>query len=961
MKTIQIVLLICQLGAFACTDREPIDYVDPFIGTGAHGHTYPGATTPFGGVQLSPDTRFGDWDACSGYHYSDSTILGFSHTHLSGTGCADLGDILFHPTSRQIDTTRSKRLYDPYRFSHKDETASVGYYCVELRDEDLRVELTAAPHTGIHRYTFAKGAKQQIAVDLEHLLTEEQINKASITQTAPNEIVGMRCTSGWVANQQIYFAAHFSEPIAAMHLLHHDRVALLTFNGSKPLVIKVGLSLVSVENARENLLTEVPDFDFDAAHQRARDLWRKALAQIVIEGGTADERTQFYTAMYHTKLSPNLTSDVNGDFRRQNQLIAKTAPGQAHYSTFSLWDTFRAWSPLMTLVEPELINNMIRSMLDAYDCTGELPVWPLSSGETHCMIGYHAVSVIAEAYRKGFRGFDAEKALEAMKQSAQTHRKGADSYRQLGYIPADSKREAVSCALEYAYDDWCIARMAEAMGDSLDCAIYEQRARSYENCFDGSTRFFRGKNADGSWNAPLEEFTAGRDYTEATAWQYRFFVPHDTYGLLNLFGGSELFINELDRLFTLETPQGADVGLVDITGTVGQYAHGNEPSHHMAYLFNYAGQPWKTQEWTRRLLHEQYRPTPDGISGNEDCGQMSAWYLLSSMGLYAVCPASGEFTLTTPLFKKATIQLGNGKILVIKSNDPSRNRYIDRVTLNGKPIEQNYVTYEALAEGGELQFTLTPQPNLTRGTSTDSAPYSMTTTPCVSIPYTTQSPSLFPDSLSLDLASATPDAQIHYTLDGSEPTLLASTYTHPLLIRATTTVKAKAFKNGYTPSATLTVHTTKANYLSPVTGKRKGEQGIRYTYYEGHFSDVAEIVSGKRIASGVMPSPSIVSARSRDHFGYCFEGFIEISKQGIWEFSTRSDDGSVLYIGNQLVVDNNGSHAAVTATGRIALKSGLHPIRILYFEDYEGEAFECGIRSPESDRFTSLSSDILYL
>ncbi|MEG2060273.1 MAG: GH92 family glycosyl hydrolase [Alistipes sp.] len=961
MKLTHLALLVGLLLTSSCTPKETIDYVDPFIGTGAHGHTYPGATTPFGAVQLSPDTRTGDWDACSGYHYSDQTIIGFSHTHLSGTGCADLGDILFHPTSSKIDTTRQDRIYEPYIFSHKDEKATAGYYSVDLRNENLKVELTAAPHTGVHRYTFAKGASQQLAIDLTHLLTDEAIDTAFIAQTSPREVTGMRRTTGWVGNQHIYFAVQFSKDIDKINFLRNGSVALLSFGENDPLIAKVGLSLVSVDNARANMLAEVADFDFDAAHARARKMWRESLEQIKIEGGSERDKTLFYTALYHTKLAPNITSDTNGDFRRSDQTISNAGKTHKTYSTFSLWDTFRAWSPLQILIDPSLINDMIRSMLDMYDCIGELPLWPLSSGETNCMIGYHSVSVIADAYLKGIRGFDAQKALEAMKHSSDINKKGSDFYLSLGYIPANIKRESVSCLLEYAYDDWCIAQMAHALGDTIGYNNYTQRALNYVHIFDGSSRFFRGKNLDGSWSTPLNEFSAGRDYTEATPWQYRFFVPHDINGLIQLFGGKKLFSQELERLFSLETPTSSQPELVDITGVVGQYAHGNEPSHHMAYLFNYVGEPWKTQKWTRYLLENLYQATPEGISGNEDCGQMSAWYILSSIGLYAVCPASDQFSLTTPLFEKATLQLGNGKTLVITANNPTANQYIDRVTFNGKCIDKNYITYAHLSEGGQLIFTLTAQPNLLRGTTEQALPYSQTVGQHVSIPYTTQNPSLFTDTLLLDLASATPDATIRYTLDGQEPTEESALYTAPLSITATTTLKAKAFKQGYSPSKTQTILATKAEFATPVVLKQPLVNGVHYSYYKGHFSEVEQIAAGHKIASGVMPTPSILDAPDSDHFAYIFEGWIRIPEDGVWTFSTKSDDGSVLYIADQAVVNNNGSHAAITATGRIALKRGFHRFKLLYFEDYEGEALECALCSPKNDTLIPLSPDFLYL
>ena len=587
----------------------------------------------------------------------------------------------------------------PYFFSHGDEKASCGYYAVELPGENIRVELTAAPRTGVHRYTFTGKGPRQVVVDLMHTIAEEQVDMRELRTTAPDEIAGMRRTQGWVPDQYVFFSARFSEPFADVRLLG-DKQAVLTFApDTETLTIAVGLSSVSAANARLNSVAEVPELDFDAVHARAAALWREALGDIVVEGGSRDEMVNFYTAQYHTKLTPNLMSDVNGEYRRHDQRIARMPQGGAYYSTFSLWDTFRAWNPLQTLVDTTLVNDMIRSMLDMYDITGELPIWPLASGETGTMIGYHAASVIADAYLKGIRGYDAEKALDAMIRSSNINKKGSDYYVAQGFIPSNIKRESVSCTLEYAYDDWAISRMAGAMGRDDVAREYAQRALNYANVFDGSTCFFRGRGTDGNWSEPFEEFATGRDYTEATPWHYRFFVPHDVNGLAGLFGSRAAFVRELDRLFTLESDE-MQLDVSDVTGLMGQYAHGNEPSHHMAYLYNYVGQPWRTQELTRSLLHGMYAPTPAGIIGNEDCGQMSAWYIFSSLGFYPVCPGSNQFALTAPQFPKAVVRLANGRTLTVTANNPRRNTYIASVTLDGVPVTENFITYEQLMQGG---------------------------------------------------------------------------------------------------------------------------------------------------------------------------------------------------------------------------------------------------------------------
>ena len=935
MKRTLAFVLLAAAGVACAESPDPLAYVDPFVGTGFHGHTYPGATTPYGMVQLSPDTRSGDWDACAGYYYEDTTLDGFSHTHLSGTGCADLADVLFRPTMRRAVTGEGVYAPEPYRFSHDRERASCGYYAVTLPDEGIDVELTATPRTGVHRYHFYGEGERRVEIDLTHTVGEERIDRSELTPCGPTELCGMRLTQGWTPDHHVFFSAEFSAPYADAEVLD-GRVAVLTFSPEvDTLTVAVGLSSVSCENARENRLAEVPELDFDAVRARAEALWREALGGVTVTGGSRDERTNFYTALYHTKLTPNLMSDVNGEYRRQDQTIGRLPAGRRYYSTLSLWDTFRAWHPLQTLVDTCLVNDLVRSMLDMYDCTGELPIWPLASGETRTMIGYHAVSVIADAWLKGIRGYDGGKALEAMVRSSEVNAKGADLYAARGYIPSELRNESVSCTLEYAYDDWTIARMAEALGNDDVARTYRERAMNYVNLFDGSTGFFRGRRSDGGWTVPFEPFATGRDYTEATPWHYRFFVPHDVNGLIQLLGGREEFLRQLDRLFTLESEE-MRLDVSDVTGLMGQYAHGNEPSHHMAYLYSYAGQPWKTQELTRRLLDEMYAPTPGGIIGNEDCGQMSAWYLLSSLGLYAVCPGSNEFVLTTPLFERAEVRLANGRVLTVTANDPAHNRYIRSVTLNGEPVAENFIPYDRLMEGGELSFELTRRPDPVRGTEPGTEPYSLTRGERVSIPYTTSDVYLFPGTVDVDLATTTPGARIHYTLDGSEPTESSPLYTGPVRVDRSLTLRARGFRDGTEPSRELVLRAVKAAFRPgvQVAGTRSG---VAYRYYEGTFSRVADLEGQPVVERGILPEVTIGGARQRDHFGYCFEGLIRVPERGVWEFRLQSDDGSVLEIGGERVVDNDGSHAAVAATGRVALDAGLHPFRLLYFEDYEGE------------------------
>ena len=964
----------CTLGACTTTstNKTALDYVNPFVGTGFHGHTYPGATLPFGAVQLSPDTRRGNWDACSGYHYSDSTILGFSHTHLSGTGCIDLGDVLLRPTSMPVQLDgKSGYIFQPARFSHKNEVATPGYYSVYLDDEGIKAELSATTRAGIHRYTFSDGKEAAVVLDLAHLLDNEFIYEAEIKQTGANELSGMRRTRGWVDNQYVFFTVQFSQPIAKLELVSDGKAceatdsvkgtrlqALAHFGQQKSVVAKVGISVVSEENARENLNSEIAGFDFDTVKKNAADAWRNALKVVEVKGGTEEQRTNFYTAWYHSMVVPNTVSDVNGEYRRHDMTTGQVAEGRRMYSTFSTWDTFRGWHPLMTLTDTTLVNNMVNSLLNMYDASGELPLWPLSAGETGTMIGYHSASIIADAYMKGIRGFDAEKALQAMIKSSEINKKGADYYIKYGFIPANIKKESISCLLEFAYDDWAIALMAKEMGKNDVYETYIARSQNYINVFDGMTRFFRGKRMDGNWMGNFNPYEVGRDYTEATAWQYRFFVPHDVNGMIQQFGGTEAFTACLDSLFTVSSE--IDGELSDITGLIGQYAHGNEPSHHMAYLYNYIGRPWQTQAMTRRLLDEMYAPTPEGIVGNEDCGQMSAWYILSAMGFYSVCPGSNEFVLTAPLFEEVKLALANGKQLVIKANSSKKNVYIKEVKLNGQTIDKNFVTYAQLMEGGTLEYVLTDEPCMDRGIAPEAAPYSFTKGQVAAMPYVTEDLNLFTDRIDVHLGSATADARIYYTLDGSEPTEQSALYKGAIPVDKTTTIKAKAFKEGFAPSRTLSIEATKA-VLKPALTTKATTPGTAYTYFEGYYKVVGDLNRARAVKKGVMSEPSIKDAPQADHYGYIFEGLIEVPEDGVYTFATKSDDGSVLYIGNEKVVDNDGSHAAISASGRIALKKGLHPYKLMYFEDYEGEHLSWEWMTPSGKQMEPVPANILYV
>ncbi|SKB45983.1 alpha-1,2-mannosidase, putative [Salegentibacter holothuriorum] len=715
---------------FQKSTKKLTSYVDPFIGTGGHGHTYPGASSPFGMVQVSPDNGTSGWDWVSGYHYSDSLVAGFSHLHLSGTGIGDLADILFMPVNRKIDLGKEvkERKDIPYlsKYSHIDETARPGYYQIFLEDFDINVELSATQRTAYHKYTFGKGEEKSVVIDLGFAINWDEPTETAIKVEDEYTITGYRHSIGWANNQKVFFVAKFSAPIieselfsgknavAASEVSNKKTSAQLYFDkDSKELKVAVALSSVSIENARENMDGDA-NFNFNTTKKEANESWEKALSDIIVESPTDSLKTIFYSALYHTKLAPVIFSDKNGEFRLQNDSIVQK--DFTTYSTLSLWDTFRAQNPLLTLTNPEITADIVNSMLVYYEESGSLPVWTLYGNETNTMTGYHSVPVIVEAYFKGIKGFDVEKAYEALKVTMMQDQRSLKELKEYGYIPYNLGNESVTKTLEYAYNDWCVAQMAEALGKQEDYGYFSERAKAYKELFDPETGFMRGKSPTGEWNTPFDpkhsNHRVNTDYTEGNAWQHSWFVLHEPQGLIELHGGAEPFTAKLEELFSESSEITGDNTSADISGLIGQYAHGNEPSHHIAYLFNKAGQPWRTQYWVREILKTQYSTQPDGLSGNEDAGQMSAWYVFSSMGLYPFNPALAEYEIGSPIFEKSTINLKDGNSFKIIANKVSEeNIYIQSATLNGEDFNQTTISHETLLEGGELVFEMGSTPN----------------------------------------------------------------------------------------------------------------------------------------------------------------------------------------------------------------------------------------------------------
>ncbi|MCL3780651.1 glycoside hydrolase family 92 protein [Prolixibacteraceae bacterium JC049] len=734
MKQLIISGLICA-SLFSCAPKTEegtpaqqslTQYVDPFIGTAYHGHTFPGAALPSGMIQLSPDNGTSGWDWCSGYHYSDSLIAGFSHLHLSGTGIGDLADISVMPTNKEIAEKHfeeGKSFSNFYRskFNHDNEEATPGYYQVLLDDDNINVELSVTDRVGFHRYTFNNSKNKSIIFDLGFHINWDKPSETYIKKVADDMVVGYRFSKGWAPLQKVFFVAKFSQPFSQFQTFFAKEgkgqftKGVLTFDdkAKNEILMKVAISSASIEGAMKNLKADKNQWNFEQVVELADATWEKELSRITVETDNEDNKTVFYTSLYHSLLAPYLFSDVDGGYKGYDNNTHFTK-GYKKYTVLSLWDTFRALKPLFTIIKPELTNNIVKSMLDQYQETGLLPVWELVGNENNCMIGYHAVPVVADAILKGIGDFDVNLAYKAMIASSMSDVDGLDLYRKYKYIPSDKVNESASKTLAYSYDDWCIAQVAKKLGKTADYEKYMERSKYYKNLFDKEIGFVRGKKADGKWATPFDpKFSKHRkDYfTEGNSWQWTWFAPHDIDGLTELMGGKEPFLKKLDQLFNESSEIKGDHASSDITGLIGQYAHGNEPSHHTSYMFNLAGAPWLTQKYVNEILTTMYTPEPDGLCGNEDCGQMSAWYVFSSMGFYPANAASGVYQIGSPMFDKATINLPNGKTFTVEApNVSDKNIYVQSATLNGKPLNGTSITHKQLSEGGKLVLTMGSQP-----------------------------------------------------------------------------------------------------------------------------------------------------------------------------------------------------------------------------------------------------------
>lgn len=701
--------------------KDLTQYVNTLIGTDFTGNTYPGAQAPFGMVQLSPDNGLPGWDRISGYFYPDSTIAGFSHTHLSGTGAGDLYDISFMPVTHPYKEADAP-LGIHSLFSHTNETATAGYYQVYLTDYNINVELTATERCGVQRYTFPQ-ADASVFLDLKKAMNWDFTNDSYMEVVDDTTIRGYRYSDGWARDQRIYFQTRFSKPFHSYEL---DTTAIMVKGQRKgtayiarfdfrteegeQIILSTGISGVSMEGAALNLTTEVPDNEFDTYREKARDMWNEQLAKIEVKSENKDNLINFYTAMYHSMIAPTIYSDVDGSYYGPDKQVHKTT-GWVNYSTFSLWDTYRAAHPLFTYTEPEKTNDMIESFLAFYDQNGRLPVWNFYASETDMMIGYHSVPIIVDAYLKGVGNFDAKRALEACVVTANIDDyRAIGLYKKLGYVPYNKEEESVSKTLEYAYDDYCIALMAQKMGENGIAEEFFKRSQFYRNLYNPETSFMQPRDDKGNFISGFDAKDYTEHITESNAWQYFWYVPQDIPGLIELTGGKERFAEKLDSMFTY-APDALDELPIFSTGMIGQYAQGNEPSHHVIYLYNEVGQPWKTQQYVSQVLNELYLNSPASLCGNEDCGQMSAWYIFSSMGFYPVDPVSGKYEIGSPLFPEVKMNLANGKTFTVLAPGASReNKYIQSVKLNGAPYDKSYVTHEQIMNGDTFEFEMGSQP-----------------------------------------------------------------------------------------------------------------------------------------------------------------------------------------------------------------------------------------------------------
>jgi predicted alpha-1,2-mannosidase len=953
-KTLVPLLLIIIFGCANASGKKNFNsnnytkYVNPFIGTDAKGHTFPGALLPFGMVQLSPDTRVKTSDGSSGYHYSDKSIMGFTHTHYSGTGEGSGGDFLFMPTVGKVqlsvgDVADSRTGYRS-SFSHKNESASPGYYKVLLDDYNITAELTATKRVGFHKYTFPNADSANIILDLEHGINDKS-DSLYLKVISNTKIAGYRASIGGLRlYQKLYFVAEFSEPFENYGMMIDGQLknnlskglgksikAYFQFkNVTNPILIKVAISKVDIDGA-ENNLTELPGWNFDTARDFAKDEWNKELQKIDVDVNDSKIKTVFYTALYHASTHPSLDMDLDGRYRSTNNKIY-TATDFVDYTNFSLWDTFRGLHPLHTIINPTKANDFVRTFVERFEHSGSLPIFELSGNEVPSMIGYHSLPVIADAYVKGIRNYDVDKAIEGMKRLANLPWEKRNLFKTFGFVPYDYTVQSVSRTLEYSFDDWSLAQVVKNINED-DYRYYSNRGSFYKNLFDENVNFMRPKNSNHQWLTDFTPIDFSKYYTQANAYQYTTFVPQNVHELIRLMGGDKAFKKWLDKYFSTEINGRDDL--------IGQYNHGNEPSHHTAYLYNYTGASWKTQQRVREILSSQYGDTPDGLSGNDDAGQMSAWYVLSAMGFYSVTPGMDYYVIGSPLFNNVKINLENGNTFeIIAKNTDSKHPYIQSVTLNGKPYLKSYIKHRDIVNGGKFIFEMGDKPNHSWGSRFEDRPYSLNfnsvSTPRIIVKNNQTPPDgtiIFKDNCTVSLLCDEKDAKIFYTTDGSEPDTTSLLYADKFVIAESKIIKAKAFKTGLFASYTTPLEFRKLD-LIPSKDISNLSAGISYEYREVWLcKQVDDITYYPVLSSGVLPKiDADLGIKVSEKNGVIYNGYIKIPTDTTYTFYLDSDDGSVLLIDDILVVNNDGSHRSRERSGKIALAKGFHSIVVKHFQ-----------------------------
>ncbi|MFD0941395.1 GH92 family glycosyl hydrolase [Pedobacter boryungensis] len=867
-------LLILANIASAQTKKDFTQYVNPFIGTGGHGHTYPGPAIPFGMIQPGPDTRLEGWDGCSGYHYTDNIIYGFSQTHLSGTGIEDYCDFLFMPTVGKPEFI-NKQYASP--FQKKNEQASPGYYKTFLDKYQVKAEITTSRRAGLYKFTYPKSKESNIIIDLKH---RDKVLDSWVEIVNNREIKGYRKSSSWAKGQELYFHVRYNKPFKSFGIAINDELqtGLKKAKGTnlkvyiqfettdqESILSQVAISAVDDAGALKNLNSEKDGFDFAKTYAKAKQVWNIELSKIDAVSTSKKQLTTFYTALYHSLLNPNLYMDVDGKYRGLDKKV-HVAKDFEYYSVFSLWDTYRTENPLLTLIDRKRTLDFIKTFLAMHKEGGLLPIWPLANDETFCMIGNHAIPVITDAYAKGIRGFDTKLALEAMKHAVNRKQFGIDTYAKNGAVLADFEHESASKTVEYAYDDWCVAQFAKMIGAEADYQTYITRAQNWKNVYDPSTGHIRARN-NGGWWKPFNPTEVNNNYTEGNSWHYSFSTQQDVNGHMNLMGGEKIYQAKLDELFT--TKQGlTGRDQSDITGLIGQYAHGNEPSHHMAYLFNFTTHPEKTQYYVNKIMNEQYDDQPDGLAGNEDCGQMSAWLVMSAMGIYPVSPGNNMYNIGTPWFKKMTISLENGKKIIISAPTKSdANYYINGILLNGKAYNKLFLNFSDLANGANLNFALSATSNLNYLNGLQKPIMKISENLIVPNPIIEGPQETFKNKAEISITSALSNTEIYYSIDGSIPNRNSIRYIAPFSIDKDISVKAIAYKNGF-----------KTSYVSTAAYKK-----ITTNYTVKINSEINKSFTGggnDALIDGVRGSINWrVGNRWQGFWGVDFDGILDLGKE----------------------------------------------------------------------------------